>query len=1196
LVGWRLGLVELFRSKIFIFIILAFMLKYIKHLLFAVLFLPQLSAQIIDTAFYNTPDSLFTDAELYTPTTMHKFGNNRVVTCDIVNYNINTGATGDFFQLDVYMSRFYNTNFFSNPFVVPINFGSNGAWPKVNIRTILNKSGKKLIVFIGKIYIINLEGIELDFQNTGFVNLNNRVDSIPIPITVTGFSKQVEIAVIGDTLIYYPKYSDQFEINNTLSLFNINTKAQLNIPNHLLYRIKLPQDVAYNDVQHSIKDIQIVNNTIKILVGKVYKNKTAGAPASLPVKQEEDYLITTQLSPVVLKDSTLINNTVLNTNVFGIQEDYFKIAPLNNKQFICGKYDTLLNTVSKNLNLFSGNSDNYSFSNPVFNYVGNSSRTISDFEYHNGLLYLHMTFSNAFTSDSLIIYSPISNKIIYRKRLETIYSGRGVFALGFDNNRLRVHQYNAASAADKYFVILPSFPFPKDLNQKCLGKTGTIELEAESQNSTFNFQWKNPSNLILPGTTKTSIQYQTNGALVGDTLIMTYTTARGLVGTNRFYYSFQPEAVAPADTVIYCNPKKKLLKAKNVNLTLNDYKWDRLIVNNRFNLFDTINAVDTGSYRLTVIRKSNSCANYDTVKVNPDFIPAIGSVLPNQKLFISCKDTITNVFGTTNKARAKLYWKKANGAIKYSNPLKTKLADQYFIVTLDTVNGCKDSSVSAVILNKKITPNASVVGSSNLITTLTCATPSITFLGTSTTAGTLLKWKDNNNVIYNNPITISTGNGFKLIVTDTALGCIDSSQLWATVLNKAKPQFLNFQKQRFITCDDVSIAISATTTLSGQTSISWTNVNNTVFPNPFNTGLPGQYFVKALDNTNGCSNFDTVTVTLIPTLKFTVSNDTTICRGGTASLKATYKNPLNYTWSNGATSSTINVQPATNTTYIVTGIKTSNGCAGKDTITVSIADTVAIAPLAFKPCDPVSTTGTIKVNATGGIPPLKYSINNGVNYFTNNSFNNTPFGTYAIVVKDNIGCTYNSSVTLNSTSSLPIPNFIVPSNAVKGDTIVFVDITDPRPDSVHWTFPANIQLVNDTNKFSPVVVVKEIGSGSVTVTAFYPGCQVPFTRTFNFGAVDTNFANVGNNNGIESVSVSPNPNNGVFDLEIKLYKKQNFAIFINNITTNFSQQLPTQIDSKYFLQNITLNTTTPGTYVVRVIAEYGAKQIKFVVN
>jgi hypothetical protein len=1171
------------------------MLKYIKTLSFFVLLAFQGKAQIIDTAFYGTSDSLLIEASIYDPAHIIKFGanNNRVISCDIVPVFSPSGSAYAL-QIDAYLTHIYQTPFFNQTFQTPVSLGPNGAWPLAYFRAIKTKNGKKLIVFINKVYVIDLEGIENDFINSNSLNIKNRIDSISVPSNnISGFSRPRDIALLGDTLIYYPKYSLESTIDSSFGLYNINTKLKLNYPNHLFYKVVQAKDVAYNFVRHYINDVQIAGNEIKVLVNKYYASKKVGAPASLPIEQYEDYLITTKLSPTIIKDSLLLNQSVFNTINAYDRQDYKRIVPLGNKIFIAGKFDSLFNVPAKNLSLVSNSTDNFKF--PTWSYHNLSSTTAMetyDMSYQNGLLFYLTDHGNtgSIVNDTLVIYNPISNKIIYKTFVPN-FGLKTVTTLNYQNNRLYTFH-----PLGKSFLIFPSFPFPKNLNQKCLGKTGTIELYDETQNSTFNFQWKNPSNLILPGTTKTSIKYQTNGALVGDTLIMTYISNKGLIGTNKFYYSFEPTATAPLDTVIYCNPKRKLLKAKNVNLTLNDYKWDRLIVNNRFNLFDTINAVDTGSYRLTVIRKSNGCANYDTVKVNPDFTPAIGSVLPNQKLFISCKDTITNVFGTTNKTRAKLYWKKSNGAIKYSNPLKTKLADQYFIVTLDTVNGCKDSSVSAIILNKKITPNASVTGSSNLITTLTCATPSITFLGTSTTAGTLLKWKDNNNVIYNNPITVTTGNGFKLIVTDTALGCIDSSQLWATVLNKAKPQFLNFQKQRFITCDDVSIAISATTTLSGQTSISWTNVNNTVFPNPFNTGLPGQYFVKALDNTNGCSNFDTVTVTLIPTLKFTVSNDTTICRGGTASLKAAYKNPLNYTWSNGATSSTINVQPAINTTYIITGIKTSNGCTGKDTITVSIADTVAIVPLAFKPCDPVSTTGTIKVNATGGIPPLKYSINNGVNYFTNNSFNNTPFGTYAIVVKDNIGCTYNSSVSLNSTSSLPVPNFIVPSNAVKGDTIVFVDITDPRPDSVKWTFPANIQLVNDTNKFSPVVVVKEIGSGSVTVTAFYPGCQVPFTRTFNFGAVDTNFANVGNNNGIESVSVSPNPNSGVFDLEIKLYKKQNFAIFINNITTNFSQQLPTQIDSKYFLQNITLNTTTPGTYVVRVIAEYGAKQIKFVVN
>jgi hypothetical protein len=1172
------------------------MLKYLKIILVIVFVFNESKAQIIDTTFFGTADSLFTAAESYGSNTINKFGNNRVITCDIVNYNINTGVSGDFFQLDLYMSRFYDSYTFGNSFIVPINFGVNGSWPKVNIRSIVSKSGKKLIVSVGKVYVVNLEGIELEFQNTGSVNINTWVDSINTPNTATGFSRQRDIALIGDTLIYYPKYSEQDEIDNTLSLFNINTKAQLNISIDKLYRINLPQDIAYNDVEYSIKTINIVDNAIKTLVGKVYKNKKLGAPASLPIKQEEDYLVTTQFGTVILKDSLLLNKTVLNSNTFNVQENYYSFAPLGNKQFIIGIYDTLLNKVSKNLSLFSDNSDNYSFGNPIINYAGNLPNTILDFEYHNGLLYLHLTFSSP-TIDSFIVFNPISNNIIYRKRLKDIDSDRGVFALDIKNNRVRVNQFNPLSSiSDRYFVIFPSFPFPKDLNQKCLAKTGTIELETEFQNCNYNFQWKNPSNLILPGTTKTSIKYQTNGALVGDTLIMTYTTPRGLVGTNRIYYSFQPEAIAPPDTVIYCNPKKKLLKAINVNLGQNDYKWDRLIVNNRFNLFDTINVVDTGSYRLTVIRKSNGCAKSDTVKVNPDFVPAIGSVLPNQKLFISCKDTITNVFGTTNKTRAKLYWRNPLSNLVYANPLMTKVFGNYRIVTLDTVNGCKDSTTIINIQNKKINPQAAVIGSTSLITTLTCSMPSVSFTGTSTTAGTTFNWIDNNRNIYPNPITITSSSGFKLIVTDTVLGCIDSSQFRATLLNKAKPQFINFQKQRFITCDDVTITLSATTLLSGQMTFVWTDIADNEYPNPFNTSLPGRYIIQATDNINGCSSYDTVDVSLIPTLKFNVSNDTTICRGGTAILKANYTSPLNYTWSTGAASNSISVQPSGPTIYIVTGVKPSNGCTGKDTITVSIADTVAIEPLAFKPCDPISTTGTIKVNATGGIPPLIYSINNGTTFNSNNNFSNTPFGTYAIVVKDNIGCTYNSGITLNASSSLPVPNFIVPSNAVVGDTIVFVDITDPRPDSVKWTFPPNIQLVNDTNKFSPVVVVKAVGSSAVTVTAYYPNCEVPFTRTFNFGAVDTNFANAGNNNGIESVNVSPNPNSGVFDLEVKLYKKQNFAIFINNITTNFSQQLPTQIDSKYFLQNITLNTTTPGTYVVRVIAEYGAKQIKFVVN
>jgi hypothetical protein len=69
---------------------------------------------------------------------------------------------------------------------------------------------------------------------------------------------------------------------------------------------------------------------------------------------------------------------------------------------------------------------------------------------------------------------------------------------------------------------------------------------------------------------------------------------------------------------------------------------------------------------------------------------------------------------------------------------------------------------------------------------------------------------------------------------------------------------------------------------------------------------------------SGCSaTAVTSTVTVNPTPSVTVNN-ATICNGQTATLTATPTVPGGtYTWSNGSSTQSININPATTTTYTV---------------------------------------------------------------------------------------------------------------------------------------------------------------------------------------------------------------------------------------------------------------------------------------
>jgi hypothetical protein len=189
--------------------------------------------------------------------------------------------------------------------------------------------------------------------------------------------------------------------------------------------------------------------------------------------------------------------------------------------------------------------------------------------------------------------------------------------------------------------------------------------------------------------------------------------------------------------------------------------------------------------------------------------------------------------------------------------------------------------------------------------------------------------------------------------------------------------------------------------------------------------IPGNYWVKVTDSA-GCfitTNFVAVNYpSQITSTPFTASAYD-VCLGTQINFAAgTPPEPVtSYLWNFGdfTTSTARNPSKTYSSagTYNVT-LKyiDSGGCPAIVSHTIRVSSISASITSANVNCFG-NGDGSISINASGGVSPYQYSINNGTSYSSSSSFTNLSPGTYPVKVKDSINCTFTSSVTISSPGS-----------------------------------------------------------------------------------------------------------------------------------------------------------------------------------
>ena len=400
-------------------------------------------------------------------------------------------------------------------------------------------------------------------------------------------------------------------------------------------------------------------------------------------------------------------------------------------------------------------------------------------------------------------------------------------------------------------------------------------------------------------------------------------------------------------------------------------------------------------------------------------------------------------------------------------PLSDPCFSGYFTGTLDSFTETNNGG-SSTLLNDLATNGVTVVNNTIFIVPITLYNgASQVYDAACYSLGQTIE------VTYLQPIT-----------TSFVESCLGNTS--AVTINGSYPAFNN---------SDFTIS---NLTPSNVTSSGLTIANNTPFTL---TGFTaGDNYAFDITDNNGCSAsfsegpFGGLSAT---------TSDTTICNGGTATLAIQINGgaaPFQYSWDNGATSSTITTSPTSSETNCVT-VTDAQGCStGSQCIAVNIHPDITLTTSN----DTTICTGDsalIWAHASGGIgAPYIYTWDNGLNNDSAHTVHPTLTKTYNVMVSD--GCEspiQNTSITV---TVIEPPIFSFSANQTAGCPplpVLFTAADVPVGYTQTWNFGDGSNTINIANAGHNYTAP---GCWDVELTLTSPeGCQTT-TTTLDYICID----------------------------------------------------------------------------------------------
>ncbi|HXH19099.1 MAG TPA: T9SS type A sorting domain-containing protein [Chitinophagales bacterium] len=476
------------------------------------------------------------------------------------------------------------------------------------------------------------------------------------------------------------------------------------------------------------------------------------------------------------------------------------------------------------------------------------------------------------------------------------------------------------------------------------------------------------SGVVLAASGGTSYSWSTGAITASIPVMPITTTVYSVTATNEYgckasasrmvtVNPLPPASISPASTSI-CSGQSTVLSASGGIL----YSWST----GAGTASITVSPALTTAYSVTVT-SVNGCRATAAAVVTVNALPS-ASIFPAAVSICSGQSATLTASGGTSFS-----WSTGEAIQSITvNPSSTTA----YSVTV-TNGGCTASATRTVTVNSlpavSITPAVSTIcsGESAMLTA---------------SGGTAYLWSTGASAAS---ITISPQAASAYSVTATGTdGCTAS----ATGIVNVNPLPV-----ASVTPANASICIgsSLTLTASGGGSYSW-NTGSTL-PSITVSPMATTSYSVTVSSASGCSASASGTVNVSNSLAASITPaNPSICVG--QSIVLTASGGINYTWNTGATTASITVNPAANTTYSVT-VTDGSSCSAtaSKTVTVNSLPSPSISPLNISICSGQSTTLT-----AGGGGSYSWSTGSVTSAITVSPVSTTA---YSVTVTNSSGCT-----------------------------------------------------------------------------------------------------------------------------------------------------------------------------------------------